>query len=195
MPRKPRQTSSTGVYHWITRGINRKTLFHFREDYLYFLELVRLHSKEEGVVIYHYCLMPNHVHMLVQSDDVVGLSRFSHFIKRRYAYYHSKTAKHQGASFERMYKSLPVEDDAYLLECGRYIERNPVRANLAPKPDAYNYSSYSFYASGQENAIVTPSPGYLALGNDSPARQRLYAEYVTSLRPQDEYADPGRFGG
>ena len=72
-----------------------------------------------------------------------------------------------------MYKSLPVEDDTCLLECGRYIERNPVRAN----------------------AILTPSPGYLALANTDQDRKRLYAEYVTAFRPQDEYAKADKLGG
>lgn len=195
MSRKPRQQSLSGIYHWITRGINRRTLFHFKDDYLYFLELVRNHSKTHGISIFHYCLMSNHIHMLLESPDLKELGLFSHFVKRRYAYYHSKTAKQQGASFERMYKSLPVEDDSYLLECGRYIERNPVRANLADHPERYEYSSYSFYALSQENVIVTPSPGYLALANDDQSRRRLYAEYVTAFRPQDEYARADKFGG
>ncbi|MBI2095121.1 MAG: hypothetical protein HYT89_03020 [Candidatus Omnitrophica bacterium] len=133
--------------------------------------------------------------MLIKSPGLHELGLFSHFIKRKYAYYHSKTAKNQGASFERMYKSLPVEDDAYLLECGRYIERNPVRANLSDHPAHYDHSSYSFYALGQENDILTPSPGYLALSDDVQSRKRLYEEYVTVFRPQDEYAKAEKFGG
>ena len=111
MPRKPRQESATGVYHWITRGINRKALFHFKEDYLYFLDLVKTHSKEQKLSVYHYCLMPNHIHMLLSACSIKDVSLFAHFVKRRYAYYHSKTSKQQGASFERMYKSIPVEGD------------------------------------------------------------------------------------
>ena len=195
MPRKPRQGSSTGVYHWITRGMNRKALFHFREDYLHFLDLIRDHSKEHEILVYHYCLMPNHVHMLLYAPNVASLSKFSHFLKRCYAYYHSKTAKHQGASFERMYKSLPIEDNAYLLECGRYIERNPLRANLASRPDEYEYSSYAYYAFGRDSDILTTSPSYSALAEDKFTRQKLYSDYVTSFRPQEEYASANKFAG
>lgn len=193
MPRKPRQPSQSGIYHWITRGMHRRALFHFNNDYKYFLQLTSEHSKNHGIRIFHYCLMPNHVHMLIQAPDIRELSYFSHFVKRRYAYYHSKTTKHQGASFERMYKSIPVEKDSYLLECARYIERNPVRANLADHPSRYDYSSYPFYALGQENALLTPSPGYLALANDDVTRKMMYIEYLAAYRPQEEYASKDKF--
>lgn len=194
MPRKPRQESTTGLYHWITRGMHRKSLFHFKEDYLYFLSLVKEHSREQGILIHHYCLMPNHVHMLLCASSTKDLSLFSHFVKRRYAYYHSKTSKHQGASFERMYKSIPVEEDSYLLECARYIERNPLRANLVQVLEQYPYSSYAFYAKGDENDLLTSSPSYFILSDNPADRQKLYVEYVNQYRPQEEYAKGDKFG-
>ena len=194
MPRKPRQQSKTGFYHWITRGINRRGLFHFKDDFLYFLELVRLHSQEEKISIHHYCLMPNHVHILLFSHSTENISRFSHFIKRKYAYYHSKTTKQQGASFERMYKCKPIEDETYLLECARYIERNPLRASLAKDPADYPHSSYRYYAKAEENVILTPSRAYLSLSDHLLERQCLYADYVSQYRPQEEYANSDILG-
>jgi putative transposase len=195
MPRKPPQESPTGIYHWITRGINRRHLFHFKDDYLYFLDLARIHSRERQMSIFHYCLMPNHIHMLLGASSVKDLGHFAHFVKRRYAYYHSKTAGHNGASFERMYKGISVGDEAYLLECARYIERNSLRANLASRPEDYLYSSYRFYALGEPNDLITPSPAYLALGGSDCERQKFYVDYITAHRPQEEFASSSKFNG
>ncbi|OGX11283.1 MAG: hypothetical protein A2351_07570 [Omnitrophica bacterium RIFOXYB12_FULL_50_7] len=65
MPRKKREESPTGVYHWIVRGMNKRKTFHDREDGGQFFNLVKEYQKENGILIYHYCLMTNHVHMLV----------------------------------------------------------------------------------------------------------------------------------
>lgn len=195
MPRKPLEESPTGIYHWITRGINRKTLFHFKDDYFYFLNLVKVHSRERQISVFHYCLMPNHIHMLLGASSVKDLGHFAHFVKRRYAYYHSKTSGHNGASFERMYKGIPIVDETYFLECARYIERNPLRANLATRPEDYPYSSYRFYAFGKADEYITSSPAYLALADNDTERQQRYIEYVTAIRPQEEYANADKFGG
>jgi len=189
MPRKPRSSSPTGVYHWINRGVNQKHLFHFKDDYQYFLRLLKEHKKEPAIEIYHYCLMPNHIHLLLKCHDKDALSRFSQMVQRRYAYYYCKMHKWRGQLFQRMYKSLPVEEDGYLLECGRYIERNPIRANLVKKPEEYLYSSYSFYAVGRESDLLTPSPGFLGMAEDEYRRRELYRDYVSEGRIYESLID------
>ena len=67
------------------------------------------------------------IHLLMQVASLTDMINFSHFVKRLYAYYHSTTYKISGATFERAYRSKPVHDDVYLLECARYIDRNPLR--------------------------------------------------------------------
>ena len=189
MPRKPRLYSPTGVYHWINRGVNQKHLFHFKNDYQYFLGLLKEHKADRGVEIYHYCLMPNHIHLLLKCHDRDALSCFSQMVQRRYAYYYCKTHKWRGQVFQRMYKSLPVEDDNYLLECGRYVERNPVRANLVTRPDEYPYSSYLFYVSGQESNFLTASPSYLELAEEKSQRRSMYRDYVSEPRIYEALID------
>ena len=93
MPRQKRDASPTGVYHWIARGINRKDLFHHPDDYVFFMSLLKEHSKEFEICIYHYCLMTNHVHLLIHAKELVQLIQFSHYLKRKYAYYQNKTYK------------------------------------------------------------------------------------------------------
>ncbi|MDD5226608.1 MAG: transposase, partial [Candidatus Omnitrophica bacterium] len=193
MPRKKREPSPTGIYHWIARGINRKNLFHAPADYAFFLNLLAQCGEEFNVQIYHYCLMSNHVHLLSYAADLKNLILFSHFVKRKYAYYQSKIYKNQGATFERMYRSKPVDKDVYLLECARYIDRNPLRAGMVQHPEQYRYSSYAFYADGKKNDLITYSPAYLGLAGDETDRRRLYAEYVTRPRPQEEFASTSSF--
>ena len=110
-------------------------------------------------------------------------------VQRRYAYYYCKMHKWRGQLFQRMYKSLPVEEDGYLLECGRYIERNPIRANLVKKPEEYLYSSYSFYAVGRESDLLTPSPGFLGMAEDEYRRRELYRDYVSEGRIYESLID------
>ena len=186
MARSKRVASPTGVYHWITRGINRKHLFHFFEDYLRFRELLSEYRAIHGIQIFHYCFMPNHVHMLLYAPDLDSMAKFSHFILRRYTYYYCKVRGWAGSVFQKGYKSLVVEKDSYLLECGRYIERNPIKAALSEKLENYPYSSFRFYSEGKEDNLITPSPAYLGLSDDPDERRKIYSEYVNQIRVVDE---------
>ena len=194
MPRKKREQSPTGVYHWITRGINRKNLFRQAKDYTFFLHLVGEHAKQFEVQIFHYCLMTNHIHLLIFSPEFDGLVNFSHYLKRRYAYYQSKEYKISGPTFERMYRSKPIGGDVYLLECARYIDRNPLRAGIVQHPSDYAFGSYKTYAEGLPNPLITKSPAYLGLAADDQKRQPLYMDYVLQPRPQEEFASSSSIG-
>ena len=194
MPRKKREPSPTGVYHWIARGINRKNLFHCPSDYAFFLNLLVEYAAKFDVKIYHYCLMSNHVHLLNHAAGLDQLILFSHYVKRKYAYCQSKTYKNQGATFERMYRSKPVAEDVYLLECARYIDRNPLRAGMVQHPGQYRYGSYQYYATGTKSNLITHSPAYLGLADNATDRCRLYSDYVTQSRPQEEFARPSSIG-
>jgi putative transposase len=194
MPRNKRIESPSGVYHWIARGVNRKKLFRQFKDYDHFLFLVADNATQYQIKIFHYCLMTNHVHMLIHAKDLKNMIAFSHYLKRLYAYYQSKTYKITGSTFERMYRSKPVHDDIYLLECARYIDRNPLRANMIKSLGEYEYSSYLTYAEGIPNKLITLSPAYIALASTESERQRFYADYVSQSRPQEEFASLSTIG-
>ena len=189
MPRHKRIASETGFYHWINRGINQKKIFHKAGDFRCWLKLVEEHRSDYGVRLHHFCLMSNHIHLLLSCGEIRDLSRFSCMIQRRYAYYYCKTYQWHGQVFQRMFKSLPIENDSYLLECGRYIERNPVRAHLAKRPEDYLFSSFRHYAYGEELKCLEPSPAYLALGQTPVNRRERYQSYVSSERPYDKILD------
>ncbi len=82
-----------------------------------------------------------------------------------------------------------IESDAYLLDCGRYIERNPLRAKIVERLEDYGYTSYRFYAFGETNALITENMLYAQLGNSAHERQALYRDYVSKPRPYEELID------
>ena len=132
--------------------------------------------------------MPNHVHLLLKAPTLESMGKFSHFVLRKYTYYYCKVHGWAGSVFQKGYKSLSVIKEAYLLECGRYIERNPIKAGLAQTPAQYPYSSYGFYASFLEDELITPSPVFLGLSDIPEERARDYTEYVNQDRIIDEMA-------
>jgi REP element-mobilizing transposase RayT len=91
MPRRPRQESPAQTYHFINRGVNKKKIFHGAKDYDFYLGLLKEYCQKLNVQIYHYCIMSNHAHLIVKTEDLGSLSKFGHFTHRRYAYYYCKT--------------------------------------------------------------------------------------------------------
>lgn len=142
MPRQPRLVVDNGYYHIVTRGIDRRKLFRYSQDYKYFLETVVKYLKKFRVSVVHYCLMPNHLHILVKVEKKDDLSKFMQGALQVYAHYFRKRYSSVGFVFQNRYKSRHIDSDAYLLECGRYIERNPLRANLVNDLFTYRCAKY-----------------------------------------------------
>lgn len=187
MARKKRVVSPTGIYHWIIRGIHKKTLFHKAKDFQFFRRLVLDYKSSNRLHIYHYCLMSNHAHFLIDTrGGIEPLIKFSSFVLRRYAYYYCKTHYWTGSVFQRGYKSIPVAKESYLMECARYIERNPIKALLALHPENYRYSSFRYYKLDQPDALVTPSPAFLESDSNHEVRKKMYAQYVEADRMSEK---------
>lgn len=145
MPRFARRVSSTGIYHVVVRGVNRQKIFLDEEDcHQYLLTLLKI-FKEEGAVLLGYCLMGNHLHLLIYVHSVNILSLVMKRIGTGYAWWFNKKYKRTGHLFQGRFKSEPVEDDRYLLVVIRYIHLNPVKAGLVRKPEAYRWSSCATY--------------------------------------------------
>ena len=186
MPRKPRKVSSTDVYHIINRGINKKILFHTPRDFQFYLGLLREYTVKFKIQIYHYCLMRNHTHLLIRAKEISKISLFGHYVQRRYAYYYSKTHNWSGQVFKRRYLGIPIENDTYLLECGRYIDRNPIQAKMVKNPEDYPYCSYKFYAYEKSDPLITPSPTYLDLSHNKTERASIYRFYISQVRAHEK---------
>ncbi|TCL38304.1 REP element-mobilizing transposase RayT [Anaerospora hongkongensis] len=144
MPRHERKRSKSGIYHVMLRGINRQILFEDDEDKQKFFEKIKQYKEKSGYKILGYCLMDNHVHLLIQEGKEV-LEVAMKRIGVSYVYWYNLKYKRSGHLFQDRYKSEPVEDDGYLLMVLKYIHLNPLKAGLVSQVGDYSWSSYHEY--------------------------------------------------
>ncbi|MDO8489439.1 MAG: transposase [Candidatus Omnitrophota bacterium] len=190
MPREARGLVDEGCYHIVTRGIDRRTLFADESDNQYFVNIVSTNLARFKIYIFHYCLMVNHVHLLIKTTRAADLSKFMQAVLQSYASYFRKKYLSVGFIFQNRYKSKLIDNDAYLLECGRYIERNPLRSKVISELSEYRWSSYLLYAKGEKNDIVNLlNPLYLELADSDKKRRELYVNYVSQGRPYEDILD------
>ena len=191
MPRRPRVLTDSGIYHVITRGNNKQVLFRARDDFETYLRLLQLMKSEYRFHLYHYCLMSNHAHLLMRFFDTEGFQKVMQRVNLTYAKRYSRLYDYSGHVFQDRFKSLPIEDESYLLECGRYIERNSLKAGVVKDLKDYPWSSYSFYAYGKSNSLLNENPLYLDLGSSLEERQLNYRSYVLEDRPYEKLIAEG----
>lgn len=178
MPRAPRLLLPLSYYHVMTRGNNRNIIFRQSEDYFKYLEIVKDLKEIHPFDIFHYCLMPNHTHMLVKTRKESDFSSFMKKINLIYFYYFKKKYGWVGHFWQGRFKSQAVGKDAYFIQCGKYIELNPVRANIVSDPKDYPYSSYMYYADGSGNPLITEDMIFSEIGKTTLERQVKYKEML-----------------
>ena len=137
MPRKPRESSGTGIYHVMLRGINRQDIFDDAEDYWTFIRMM----STVPCYIYAYCLMPNHVHLLI-AEKSLKVGEVVKSIASCYVLYYNKKYGRIGHLLQDRFKSEPCNDSGYFLTLFRYIHQNPVKAGLVKTAKGYMYSSW-----------------------------------------------------
>ena len=188
MPRMGRIVLPNYPHHVVQRGHNRQVVFAADEDYQRYLADLRELKDAFGVKVYAYCLMTNHVHLLLAPDEsTTGLSQLMKALAARATRYRNRLEGRSGTLWESRYKSSVVQTDTYLLACSRYIELNPVRARMCAEPGDYPWSSYRGRIS--ENAPadwLDTDPCFLALGADPVERRERYAAFVKQAVPEDE---------
>ena len=189
MARAKRVLYDGAIYHIIQRGHNKDRLFKDAGDYKAFKNFIRKYRQKYSFDIYHYCIMSNHFHMLLKIRSGPDLPKTMHGITQSYSYYFRKTYKRIGYVYQNRYKSYLIEDDSYLLECGRYIERNPFRAGIIKDLSQYYWSSYNFYAKGKPDDIITENPLYKDMGKTTVEKRHRYCEYVLEARPYERIVD------
>jgi putative transposase len=179
MLRVPRYLEWTqeAANHVLNRGHERETVFADDEDRQKILDLVDRYHHRYELRLYHYCLMTNHYHLLVQLDDPRVLSPMMARLQRAYVHYFHRRYQFVGHLWQGRFKSPAIQRDPYWLSCGRYIERNPLEADLVEKPWQYPWSSAPAYALGESNELLTEDPEYVALATDPAARQRRWQEF------------------
>jgi REP element-mobilizing transposase RayT len=130
----------------MNRGHNREAVFADADDCRYFLDLLERYKKRFPLRIFHYCLLTNHFHLLVQMPTAQALSACLAGLLRSYVHYFNRRHGFVGHLWQGRFKSPAVEVEAYFLSCARYIERNPVAAGLVTLPWKYEWSSCRAYA-------------------------------------------------
>lgn len=162
MPRTERKRSESGIYHIVLRGSNRQTIFEDEEDAIRFLETLQTYRDTSGYKIYAYCLMGNHIHLLLKEEQE-ELGIIMRRIGASYVYWYNLKYQRCGHLFQDRYKSEAIEDDRYFLTVLRYIHRNPLKAGIVKDIAAYKWSSYSEYTG---NSKMIDTDFVLKLFND-----------------------------
>ena len=144
MPRTARQKSISGIYHIILRGVNRQRIFEDEEDYDRFLFLLDHYRKICGFELYAWCLMPNHIHILMKEGHD-PLNTVFRRLGTSFVYWYNLKYERTGHLFQDRFKSEAVNDDSYFLTVLRYIHQNPVKAGLCSTAADFPYSSYPHF--------------------------------------------------
>ena len=153
MPRKPRTKSKTNIYHVVIRGADRQQMFEDKNDYLKYLDILDYYKQECNFYIYAYCLMNNHVHLLIFTPDTPIETIFRR-INTRYAVWFNMKYDRTGYLQQGRYYSEPVDNEDYLLSVVRYIHQNPYKAGMETFPGAsYPWNSIHSYLEGNSSLV------------------------------------------
>ena len=143
-----RKHGESDIYHVITRGVGKQNIFEEDVDNRYYLNLMRKLARKEGVVIFAWCLMDNHTHLLAQAPLEI-MSSFMQNLSAAYATYYNEKYDRVGHLFQGRFLSEPVEGDDHFLTVLRYIHQNPQKAGICPL-ERYAWSSYMEYLSAAD---------------------------------------------
>lgn len=174
MPRLPRLKLPNTPLHIIQRGNNRNACFGADEDYRFYLDNLTEISAKVGVAVHAYVLMTNHVHLLVTPQDAEGASQLMKRLGQRYVQYFNRAYHRTGTLWEGRFRSCVVGEEDYFMGCHRYIEMNPVRAEMVAHPGEYRWSSYGVNARGESGTLIRPHALYLGLGLNDEERLEAY---------------------
>ena len=163
MPRQARRQSESGIYHIMLRGINQQQIFEDEEDNEKFIEVLKDCKLISGYKIYAYCLMGNHLHLLLKVEKE-NLEQIFKRIGARYVYWYNWKYRRKGHLFQDRFKSEPVDDDPYFLAALRYIHQNPVKAGIGGLD--YKYSSYNEYINKKVGQLTDIDFVFEMIGRD-----------------------------
>lgn len=195
MPRGARLVLDEAIFHIINRGNARQEVFDDKEDFKRFLSIVARYKDKFGFKLYHFCLMPNHIHLLLETPKAEILSKAMQGITLSYTQYHHAKKRTIGYLWQGRFKNMLINKEKYLMICGAYIERNPKRANLVEKIEDWPYSSFRFYAYGEEMKIpiitekgvkklinlIDSNPYIQNMNKDLEEQRKNYRSFVDSM--------------
>lgn len=192
MARKLRIEIEGGLYHVITRGNDRQSIFHSHDDFLKFLSLLADQKLKTAFYLYAYCLMTNHIHLLIERQAAT-IGNIMQRVLTGYSQYYNRKYKHVGHVFQGRYKSILCESDRYLTELVRYIHLNPVRARMVELAEDYPYSSQRAYLGLEPPGIVDVDPVLRHFGPKKEIARERFREFVAAgshLEFPEEFDSP-----
>ena len=183
MPRLGRYFVPDQPLHVIQRGNDRQTIFFSEDDRRFYLDWLLAAADKHGCQVHAYVLMTNHVHLLLTPDRADSVPRMMQSVGRRYVRYLNDAPRRTGTLWEGRYRAAPIDSEAYLLACYRYIELNPVRAGMVRRPRDHRWSSYRANAMGEADPLVRQHPLYRSLGRSNGERQAAYRDLFRQRLP------------
>lgn len=153
MGRQPRLCQPEIICHVTARGDNRESVFRDNSDYQRYLQLLREYKTKWSFRLFCYALMPNHVHLLLQTSQGGSLSQILHDIQSKYSKYFNHRHERIGHVFQGRYHASIIEKESYLLTASRYIHRNPIEAKLGESVNDYPWTSFHAYADPTKNHL------------------------------------------
>ena len=163
--------------HVVQRGVNRQLCFEGDPDYLVYLSILGQAAAKSGCAVHAYCLMTNHVHLLVTPPAELACSSLMYEVGRRYVPYFNRRHQRTGTLWEGRFRSCPVDSREYVLACYRYIELNPVRAGMVDCPASYRWSSHRGNIGLRDDRLLSAHVEYLALADAAGSRHAGYRQF------------------
>jgi putative transposase len=179
MPRKARAEVEGGLYHIITRGNNRRQIFNSPTDFEKFLSLLTVQKTKLPFFLYAYCLMSNHVHLLIERQ-ASAVGRIMHRLLTGYVQYYNRRYRRVGHLLQGRHKAILCQSDRYLSELVRYIHLNPVRARMVNLPEDYQYSSHRAYLGLEPAGVVDVAPVLRHFGAKKEVARDTYRQFVAA---------------
>jgi putative transposase len=179
MPRKPRIEFSGAFYHVIVRGNQKQRVFKDAADFQKYLLTLTVYKNRTGCRIYAHVLMNNHLHLLIETQDI-PLSKVMQGVNQTYTMYFNRRYRTVGHLFQGRYKAIVCDREAYLLGLLKYIHQNPLRAKIVDRLDQYPWSSHHAYT-GKNNPLgLVDTDQVLRMFSESKARSRTkYRQFMS----------------
>lgn len=160
--------------HVIRRGNNRAPIFGDEADHELIVALLEFTSGRRGVDVHGYTMMTNHYHLMVTPRSATALPQMMRDLGREYVLRYNRKYGRIGTLWAGRHRAIPITNERYWLTCLKYIEQNPVRANMVAHPSDYKWSSFRAHGLGEPQPWLTPHPVYVALGSTPEDRQAAY---------------------
>lgn len=153
MPRIARKNLESGFFHIMVQGIKKEKIFYKKEYKEKYIQLMKFFKEKQKIELINYCVMNNHVHIIIYTEDINELTKFMERLNTTYAINYNKAENRVGYVYRNRFESKEINNQDYLTKCIKYVHMNPVKAGITKKEEEYKYSSYNDYIN--KNGIVT----------------------------------------